>query len=451
MTTTPTGKPKSSPGVLYPVLRSHSAVSSSTTQDEIENDSVVSSSSSSSPSLSQSSSPAWSSSLTLRDSSSTLRLLQAMEDLYPSEGLSQRIATSRTDGYWPFIRDGHDPPSEFVYGEFDLSFLFDVLEMSMIAIQEWKKSSDPLPSDNYTFTDLGSGTGRLVMGAAGFYPWKLCRGIELLPGIHRQAVSKLESCLDGRCDEGDQRETRLRDRTSRNEIEHAKFVPTESGLWLASSSSSKNDEGQDTVDNYHPQSANADDDDKVEEEKPKSYSMGYRGNDDEEERISLAPIEFHCGSFTDPYQFFGDSNIVFCFSSCLPPTTRIELAKAIGRQCQSGTIVITTEYQLPAGGTIEPNLEDPSLPHGEYALELLYTVTGTNESTGGLSTVYIHRLTTSVGDGIPRTPPILSISERAYRAIKEVEETNDTTAFVRRVVNDMVFAGFPNSWIPKLR
>jgi hypothetical protein len=199
----------------------------------------------------------------------------------------------------------------------------------------------------------------------------------------------------------------------------------------------------DHTENMEPET-NDDDDDR--DEASKTYSLGHRPTDD---RIPLAPIEFRCGSFTDPYEFFGDTNVLFCFSSCLPSATRVELAKAVGRQCQPGTIVITTEYQLSLSGIIEEYPDDPSLPHGVYNMELLATITGENESTGGLSTVYIHRLNSSVGDGIRREPPVLSIHERAYRAIKDVEVSNDPVAFVRRVANEMIFSGFPDSWIPQ--
>jgi len=39
-----------------------------------------------------------------------------LERLYPSEGIDQRNALSRTDGYWKFIQRGEDPPMQFTYG-----------------------------------------------------------------------------------------------------------------------------------------------------------------------------------------------------------------------------------------------------------------------------------------------------------------------------------------------
>jgi hypothetical protein len=49
----------------------------------------------------------------------------------------------------------------------------------------------------------------------------------------------------------------------------------------------------------------------------------------------------------------------FCFSSAMPYPVMIQLARAVGRQWLPGTLVITTEYQLPLGGTIlETNNEE---------------------------------------------------------------------------------------------
>jgi hypothetical protein len=64
------------------------------------------------------------------------------------------------------------------YGEFDLDFLGSLLE-----------AAEPQKGD--TFVDLGSGCGRLVLGAALLRPkvWAECHGIELLPELHNEAVA----------------------------------------------------------------------------------------------------------------------------------------------------------------------------------------------------------------------------------------------------------------------
>ena len=104
-------------------------------------------------------------------------------------------------------------------------------------------------SDNIaekTFTDVGSGTGRLVaIGAAELHPnFKLCKGLEILQGIHENAVSNLEICTKS--------------------------------------------------------------------DATKSISFG---SDKEIGELSLAPIEFLCGSFEDPYEYLGDSDLIEMMSS----------------------------------------------------------------------------------------------------------------------------------------
>jgi hypothetical protein len=63
------------------------------------------------------------------------------------------------------------------YGEFDLSFFAELLQ-----------SASPKPGD--TFLDLGSGVGRLVVGAALLHPdtWSNCHGIELSAPLHERAI-----------------------------------------------------------------------------------------------------------------------------------------------------------------------------------------------------------------------------------------------------------------------
>lgn len=381
------------------------------------------------------------------------RVLRVMEEyLYPPERLEERIATSRKDGYWPFIRDGHDPPSEFVYGEFDLWFFYQVLQKAAKAaaqdtIEEEEEESSSSSFEDLVFTDLGSGTGRLVLAAAAFFPWKLCRGIELLEGIHQDAISKMELCRDGiertMLVADDQLATSAAATQNQHFDPHQAleaFQPTSSGLWLESSSNVEDDSSDESEQCSTEQSL-----------QPHTYySLPCSPGEEDDDRIPLAPMEFHCGSFTDPYQYFGDSRILFCFSSCLQPETRLELAQSIGRQCLPGTIIITTEYALPLSGRIEESPDDPDLPHGAFSFEVLESLTGENESTGGLSTVYMHRLTQSVGDGVRRNAPILPLSEIAYRAIAYMETNHDARLFLQRVANDMVFAGcFPESWIPQ--
>ena len=96
------------------------------------------------------------------------------------------------------------------------------------------------------------------------------------------------------------------------------------------------------------------------------------GDDDKiPETLPLAPISFSCGSFEDPYEHFGDADLVFVFSTCWTDDMMTSLGKCIGRQCKPGTIDITTEFQIPLSGEIEKVESDASLPYGEYEMELL--------------------------------------------------------------------------------
>ncbi|CAJ1967773.1 unnamed protein product [Cylindrotheca closterium] len=389
-------------------------------------------------------------------------VLESIDEVFPPNLLDQRIALSRKDGYWPFISEGEDPPQEFVYGEFDIEFFCNVLER---ARQLHPNQADDSP---LTFCDLGSGTGRLVLVAAALYPWKLVRGIELLPGIHEQAVEKLESCRRNGSSSSRSSSTSSTSGSSSSTTtttaatSPAPRQPSSSSIgggstepaaasnselddywkqykqftvpkspsddWLNELSDSLIGDDDDEGDSddvsltdgglYLPDTTNTNTNTNqqaqfglnVPPEDKLSYStMNDDDNDSTEyflgsnHQLPLAPIQLSCGSFDDPYEFFGDADVIFCFSSAMPHHILVDLARAVGRQCKPGTIVLTTEYRLPEGGTITDDVGngDPSLPHdGEYALELVEELNGTNEATGGESTVFVHRLTQSlVPDG----------------------------------------------------
>ena len=97
--------------------------------------------------------------------------------------------------------------------------------------------------------------------------------------------------------------------------------------------------------------------------------------------LPMAPIEFNCGSVDDPYEYFGDSDVIFVFSSCMSQDLMGSLSLAIGRQCKPGSIIITTEFPLPLEGYIGPYRcsvddetassfarQDHDLPTGTYKL-----------------------------------------------------------------------------------
>jgi hypothetical protein len=383
-------------------------------------------------------------------------VLTALEVLYPTSGLDQRIALSRKDGYWPFIQRGVDPPKEYVYGEFDIPFFAQVLQYVGMKYQNThtdsnntknndnnysyesfsssiSSSSSSSPWRDKVFCDIGSGTGRLVVAAAALHPWKLCRGIELLDGIHQEATTIVQKCCA--IEKTGQHQPPPFPATTTTTAS-SKLFTTSNAVLTVPSTSVDNDSDTATI-------------------------ATISTNDDRKRRrgtIPLSPMELKCGSFTDPYEFYGDSDLIFVFSSCMDPTILTQLAQSIGRQCQAGCIVLTTEYTLPLGGTgggggddvyyIEPLPDDPTYPHGRYSFELLESITGPNVATGGESTVHIHRVIHGLGSGCPHPKPLLSVSDQAYRAVLYANDiqTNNVDTFVRLIVNQMAFIGLPESW-----
>ncbi|EEC49637.1 predicted protein [Phaeodactylum tricornutum CCAP 1055/1] len=122
-------------------------------------------------------------------------VLSGLDRLFPPTDLDSRNALSRTDGYWPYIQNGKDPPLQLTYGEFDFYFFASLLDKAHSLF--YQDSDRPVPSDwsGMTFVDVGSGTGRLVLAAAALHPsFRECRGVELLPGIHEKALATLADC-----------------------------------------------------------------------------------------------------------------------------------------------------------------------------------------------------------------------------------------------------------------
>jgi len=163
--------------------------------------------------------------------------------------------------------------------------------------------------------------------------------------------------------------------------------------------------------------------------------------------LPLAPIQFSCASFTDPYEYLADVDIAFCFSSCMTHDGMTHLAQALGRQSKPGSIIITTEFPLPLEGYIPPLEDDPSMPFGSYKIDLVEVLEGNCCVVGGTSTAYIHRMTQSFGNeyGIQkRIPPVIPLHEQAFRLIQAVENgmLTNTTTFIRNVRNALVFYGF---------
>lgn len=264
-------------------------------------------------------------------------VLAGLHRLYPPSDLEKRNALSRTDGYWPYIQKGEDPPIELTYGEFDFYFFAQLIDKSRMLLQQRDPSlSDP--HQRISFCDVGSGTGRLVLAAAALHPdFQVCRGLELLEKIHGSAVETLQSCRTVSIDDNNKSD---------------KFVLTVS-----------------------------------------SHQSSERSTIE----LPMAPIEFLCGSLDDPYIYFGDVDLIFCFAACMGPDVLAKLAENIGRQCRPGTIILTTELMLPLHGEVSIVDNDARVPGGDpFELELVERVEGWCWLTGGASTVFIHRVTKSL-------------------------------------------------------
>jgi len=163
--------------------------------------------------------------------------------------------------------------------------------------------------------------------------------------------------------------------------------------------------------------------------------------------LPLAPIEFLCGSFEDPYQYIGDADVAFVFSTCMTNDLMGSLSRAFGRQCKPGTIIITTDFKLHLEGTIDPVEDDPNLPFGEFKFEVLEKVDGYCWLLGGESTAYIHRVVQSLwvdidgdgGDCIEKPKPSLEDEARRIIEAMEANTLTNTTDFVRSMQNSMAF------------
>jgi hypothetical protein len=316
---------------------------------------------------------------------------RGIDALYPPNELEKRNAQSRTDGYWKYVSRGEDPPKEFTYGEFDVEFFGELLDLAWKYFAVNDDGQPPsVPWTDKVFCDIGSGTGRLVLSAAALHPnWSLCRGLEILQTLHDVSVQILDEC-------------KLSNEESSGSAKYGLQVPTNESIKCA------------------------------ELEEPILH-------------LPMAPIQFTCGSFLDEYEYLGNIDCAFVFSSCMKPHLLKELSIAIGRQMRPGSIIITTEFPLVLYGHVSPSEDDETMPHGEYEIELLDKVEGWCWLTGGESTAYIHRVKTSLWNEYagPRTKPQMTLEDEAYRLVQLLEsgQLTDTKAWWRDVHNELSFRG----------
>jgi len=268
-------------------------------------------------------------------------VLLGLKELYPPQGLSERNAISRTDGYWSYIKKGEEVPQHLTYGEFDFLFFCELLDR---AHHHYFNGEDRMKGwEGKIFVDVGSGTGRLVIGAAALHPgFSKCKGLEILNGIHEVALKALEKC-------------------------------NKNNKSFQAGDANENFEQNNTYVLCSPQNPDVD-------------SPSMNGSVE----LPLAPIDFCCGSFEDPNNYIGDADIAFVTATCMSEEIMDSLSRAFGRQCKPGTIIITTDYQLPLEGYVDAVNSDQ--PSGQYKHELLEKIDGWCWITGGESTAYIHRV-----------------------------------------------------------
>ena len=109
----------------------------------------------------------------------------------------------------------------------------------------------------------------------------------------------------------------------------------------------------------------------------------------------FAPVSFVCGSFDDPAVYYGDAKCIFVTASCLPTHLLASLRECVLRQCQTGTVVISTDHSLCEGEGSEGGGGGGRGGNGSTArkhLELVRKVEGWSWVTGGGSTAYVHRV-----------------------------------------------------------
>lgn len=503
-------------------------------------------------------------------------VLNALHELYPPQELSKRNAISRSDGYWKFVAKGVEPPKHYTYGEFDFLFFAEILDKCNEHYINYQKDHYGINDQearqgwrDKVFLDIGSGTGRLVLGAAALHPFRLCKGLEILEGIHNTALEKLQKCKPDTCntpqetdahdadtvvsdtsnsecfndeeedfdeplsegvneiskalsemtqeewkellgdeydqyfddsivdkaieedstdrvdceedevwddgselieEDGGKEDITIEDRLHNERIRNARkaiiefapgyFLPSDCDLEKIMEDDAIVDANGEIMHAFESIESllemNKDDWVKIFgnetsaltlEESENIASKGIESKIPDPKRdyqlsgLQLSPINFNCGSFLDPYEYIGDADVVFVFSSCMTQAMIGDLSNAIGRQCKPSTIVITTEFPLQKRGTIDPLESDPNMPYGEYCIELLEEMEGFNWITTK-STAYIQIVKESLFDGSgPRIKPRPKPEDQAFEIISDFEHgrLTDTKEFMRRVKNNMIY------------
>jgi hypothetical protein len=327
--------------------------------------------------------------------------------------------------------------------------------------------------------------GRLVFAAAALHPgFQKCIGIELLQGIHEAAEETLERCslvaLPGVYDSSPSdilEEDEFTGSTPSPALPRRPIIPTISDQdWFSQLQSQFSAGEADSVETSEPATPGDNATEIAQDPRGGEETNIDRNSSDvvyglvcppDETKVPdcdcpstqrvlpLAPIEFVCGSFADPFVNFTGADCVFVFASAFPSEIMASLSRSIGTKCKPGTIVITIDKMLDLEGLVEPTEEEESkasnLPRGPFELELLEKIDGWCWLTGGASTAFVHRVVDSLWEQ-QLNITVISLEEKAFQVVKALEsgELADSKSFLRGVYNNMVFHGLPESWWPRI-
>jgi hypothetical protein len=177
----------------------------------------------------------------------------------------------------------------------------------------------------------------------------------------------------------------------------------------------------------------------------------YNNHNYDQSGLPIAPIEFICGSFDDPYVHLGDVDLVFCFSSCFPDGVIEVVSRGVGR-CRPGTILVTTDYEPPLEGYLPPVSNDVRVPHGYYRLEKIESIDGACQVVGGRTRAHIYRVVESAWNGKVITRPKFSKREKARQLVDLMEsgQLANPEKFLISVHNALMFLDIPEELRPNL-
>lgn len=124
------------------------------------------------------------------------KIRDVLEELYPSgKGYIERLRMGRVaQGFLGAEGQALDDVrlpggGSLTYGEYPWQFVCDLVNECL------DLSGGPEKASELVFLDVGSGAGRLVIGQALSWPWKLSCGVEIVQSLHDTAEVALQKAL----------------------------------------------------------------------------------------------------------------------------------------------------------------------------------------------------------------------------------------------------------------